>query len=203
MPFLPLQVGSTAVVALVGRRRVWVANCGDSRAVLSRGGRAVQLTDDHKPDREDEAVSVQRGGVMGILSLMPSLPPSLLSPPPQARVVQAGGQVLNWNGHRVMGILAMSRAIGDHGLRPFVIPDPEVRGAARAQGGLSPSCLGSPGPLEPTALAPCLPPLPTCTQVTAPARSPPILLPPAHRSLHWPAAPRTTSCCWPAMDCGM
>jgi len=45
----------------------------------------------------------------------------------QARVEQAGGQILYWNGHRVMGILAMSRAIGDHALRPYVISDPEVR----------------------------------------------------------------------------
>ena len=48
----------------------------------------------------------------------------------QARVEKAGGQVLYWNGHRVMGVLAMSRAIGDHGLRPYVIPEPEVRAAA-------------------------------------------------------------------------
>lgn len=34
--------------------------------------------------------------------------------------------MLYWNGHRVMGVLAMSRAIGDHGLRPYVIPEPEV-----------------------------------------------------------------------------
>lgn len=33
----------------------------------------------------------------------------------QERVEKAGGQVLYWNGHRVMGVLAMSRAIGDHG----------------------------------------------------------------------------------------
>ncbi len=50
-------VGSTAVCALVGTHRVWIANCGDSRAVLCRGGQAVQVTDDHKPEREDEAVS--------------------------------------------------------------------------------------------------------------------------------------------------
>lgn len=46
--------------------------------------------------------------------------------PLQERVERAGGQVLYWNGHRVMGVLAMSRAIGDHGLRPYVIPEPEV-----------------------------------------------------------------------------
>lgn len=44
----------------------------------------------------------------------------------QERVEKAGGQVLYWNGHRVMGVLAMSRAIGDHCLRPYVIPEPEV-----------------------------------------------------------------------------
>ncbi|KAG1657950.1 hypothetical protein FOA52_000981 [Chlamydomonas sp. UWO 241] len=50
------SVGSTAVVALVGARKLWVANCGDSRAVLRRGGAVVPLTDDHKPERVDEAV---------------------------------------------------------------------------------------------------------------------------------------------------
>lgn len=44
----------------------------------------------------------------------------------QERVQDAGGQVLFFNGARVMGLLAMSRAIGDRSLRPFVIPDPEV-----------------------------------------------------------------------------
>lgn len=91
--------GSTAVVALVGGGHVAVANCGDSRAVLSRAGRAVPLSFDHKPERPDE----------------------------MQRVESLGGQVVFWNGYRVLGVLAMSRAIGDHCLRPFVIPDPEVR----------------------------------------------------------------------------
>lgn len=41
-------MGSTAVVAVVGEEEVIVANCGDSRAVLSRGGVAVPLSIDHK-----------------------------------------------------------------------------------------------------------------------------------------------------------
>lgn len=54
------QCGSTAIVALVHGTppddvRVTVANVGDSRAILCRDGRAVAMSDDHKPDRPDEA----------------------------------------------------------------------------------------------------------------------------------------------------
>lgn len=41
-------VGSTAVVAVLADDVIVVSNCGDSRAVLSRGGRAVPLSTDHK-----------------------------------------------------------------------------------------------------------------------------------------------------------
>ncbi|XP_073051671.1 probable protein phosphatase 2C 8 [Primulina eburnea] len=44
------EMGSTALVVLVGKEEVVVANCGDSRAVLCRGGAAVPLSRDHKPD---------------------------------------------------------------------------------------------------------------------------------------------------------
>ncbi|GFH25377.1 PPM-type phosphatase domain-containing protein, partial [Haematococcus lacustris] len=50
-------VGATAVVAVVGKTHIWVAHCGDSRAVIQRNGEAEALTRDHKPDREDEAVA--------------------------------------------------------------------------------------------------------------------------------------------------
>jgi len=48
------QAGSTAVVALVTRTYVIVANAGDSRCVLWREGRVLPLSVDHKPDRPDE-----------------------------------------------------------------------------------------------------------------------------------------------------
>lgn len=57
-------VGTTAVVALIGSRMIYVANCGDSRAVLCRSGGALPLTDDHKAAREDETVR-GRGGAGG------------------------------------------------------------------------------------------------------------------------------------------
>lgn len=41
-------VGSTAVVAIVTPEKIVVANCGDSRAVLCRNGKAFPLSSDHK-----------------------------------------------------------------------------------------------------------------------------------------------------------
>ncbi|XP_030951993.1 probable protein phosphatase 2C 8 isoform X2 [Quercus lobata] len=99
------MVGSTAVVVVVGKEEVVVANCGDSRAVLCRGGVAVPLSRDHKPDRADE----------------------------MERVEAAGGRILNWNGSRVLGVLATSRSIGDHYLRPYVISEPEVTVTERTE----------------------------------------------------------------------
>ena len=100
------HVGSTAVVAVVGEQRVLVANCGDSRAVLCRDGAPVVLSSDHKPDRPDEL----------------------------ERIEAAGGRVIFWEGARVLGVLAMSRAIGDGYLKPFVTAVPEVTVTDRAAG---------------------------------------------------------------------
>ncbi|KAF5190716.1 phosphatase 2C [Thalictrum thalictroides] len=91
-------VGSTAVVSVVTPEKIITANCGDSRAVLCRGGKAIPLSSDHKPDRPDELLRIQA----------------------------AGGRVIYWDGARVLGVLAMSRAIGDDYLKPYVCSDPEV-----------------------------------------------------------------------------
>lgn len=104
-PVTPETVGTTAVVALVCSSHIIVANCGDSRAVLCRGKEAIALSVDHKPNREDE----------------------------YERIEAAGGKVIQWNGHRVFGVLAMSRSIGDRYLKPSIIPDPEVMFVPRAK----------------------------------------------------------------------
>ncbi|XP_044361949.1 probable protein phosphatase 2C 37 [Triticum aestivum] len=77
-------MGSTAVVALVVRGRILVANCGDSRAVLCRAGRAVPLSQDNKLARPDELAAA--GGVMYHYDVVP----------------------------RVQGILSRSRALCMH-----------------------------------------------------------------------------------------
>ncbi|KAJ1400691.1 hypothetical protein SESBI_29382 [Sesbania bispinosa] len=97
-PLAPETAGSTAVVAILSQTHIIVANCGDSRAVLYRGKEALPLSADHKPNREDE----------------------------RERIEAAGGRVIHWKGYRVLGVLAMSRSIGDRYLKPWIIPEPEV-----------------------------------------------------------------------------
>jgi len=76
--------GCTAVVGLIHKNTLFVANAGDSRCVLSRAGTAVALSADHKPEDEPERSRIQR----------------------------AGGVVTNDG--RVNGGLNLSRALGDH-----------------------------------------------------------------------------------------
>ena len=43
------SVGCTANVSLLVGKKLYVANAGDSRAVLSRNGETIELSFDHKP----------------------------------------------------------------------------------------------------------------------------------------------------------
>jgi protein phosphatase 2C len=132
------HVGSTAVVAVVGPRHLVVANCGDSRAVLCSGGAAIPLSDDHKVLRTEQTkkkfvfFSCMRCSNQVRLNDDDSLQPD--RPDELERIHAAGGRVIFWDGARVFGMLAMSRAIGDSYLKPFVISDPEVRVVERKDG---------------------------------------------------------------------
>eukprot|EP00929_Paragymnodinium_shiwhaense_P083798 TRINITY_DN44768_c0_g1_i1.p1 TRINITY_DN44768_c0_g1~~TRINITY_DN44768_c0_g1_i1.p1 ORF type:complete len:475 (-),score=102.41 TRINITY_DN44768_c0_g1_i1:75-1499(-) len=85
-------MGSTAVVAAVDlkSREVVVANVGDSRAILIRNGKALALSEDHKPENPKERHRIQQAG---------------------GRVVKCGSC------HRVDGNLNLSRALGDFYLK--------------------------------------------------------------------------------------
>lgn len=54
--------GTTAVCTFVTPEHVYVANCGDSRAVLCRDGQPVFTTEDHKPVLPGEKERIQNAG---------------------------------------------------------------------------------------------------------------------------------------------
>mmetsp|Transcript_104956 Transcript_104956/g.338450 ORF Transcript_104956/g.338450 Transcript_104956/m.338450 type:complete len:461 (-) Transcript_104956:151-1533(-) len=92
--------GSTACVAAVDfeSREVLVANVGDSRAMLIRNGKAIALSEDHKPENPKE----------------------------RSRIRAAGGQVVKVGPcHRVDGTLNLSRALGDFHLKANSTLPPE------------------------------------------------------------------------------
>lgn len=84
--------GTTALAGLLAREEgvLHIANVGDTRAVMCRGGAAVRLSVDHKALAEEE----------------------------YCRIAAAGGYVTE-NG-RLQGVLGMSRALGDVMLQPVV-----------------------------------------------------------------------------------
>mmetsp|Transcript_7766 Transcript_7766/g.13781 ORF Transcript_7766/g.13781 Transcript_7766/m.13781 type:complete len:432 (+) Transcript_7766:24-1319(+) len=84
------NVGCTAVCVLLSAREAVCANAGDSRAILCRKGKPVELSHDHKPNDGEE----------------------------KRRIEAAGGRVQETTvgkrvHHRVNGNLNLSRAIGD------------------------------------------------------------------------------------------
>lgn len=92
--------GSTAVTAiLINGKKLWVANVGDSRAVLLKRGEAIQMSIDHDPNVERGAIE-NRGG---FVSNMPGDVP------------------------RVCGQLAVSRAFGDRNLKSLLKSEPDVK----------------------------------------------------------------------------
>ncbi|CAK1581804.1 unnamed protein product [Parnassius mnemosyne] len=76
--------GCTAIVALLKGNELYVANAGDSRCIICREGKAIDMSIDHKPE----------------------------DAPEHERITKAGGKV-SYDG-RINGGLNLSRAIGDH-----------------------------------------------------------------------------------------
>lgn len=98
--------GCTALVALFLKNKCYVANAGDSRAVLSKDSQAYRLSRDHKPDDPEEEQRITNSGGSVTRTQNPKL-----------------GKTIG----RVNGMLAVSRALGDLFLHPYVSAEPEVR----------------------------------------------------------------------------
>lgn len=88
--------GTTALLAYRSEQFLYVANVGDSRAVLCRASTAVPLSVDHSPTLLREQRRLE------------SLP---------------GGYVIQG---RVRGSLTLTRALGDAQLRPWISPIPDI-----------------------------------------------------------------------------
>jgi len=54
--------GCTACVSLLVGDKIYVANAGDSRCVLSSKGQAIALSEDHKPELDKEKERIQKAG---------------------------------------------------------------------------------------------------------------------------------------------
>lgn len=94
--------GSTAVTAILiscdDSVKLVVANVGDSRAVISKNGKAEQLSVDHEPNMEKEIIEEKGGFVSNLPGDVP----------------------------RVDGQLAVARAFGDRSLKKHLSSDPHV-----------------------------------------------------------------------------
>jgi serine/threonine protein phosphatase PrpC len=93
-----IESGTAAATFYIMGDRFIAANTGDSRIVIGVDSGAAPLTLDHKPDLPIE----------------------------RERIEALGGRVTSFGVPRVMGLLAMSRALGDTSLKPFVTSEPRI-----------------------------------------------------------------------------
>lgn len=122
-----LQSGTTAVAAYQHRDKLFIANVGDSRAVLGRRGdasqaelQAIDLSQDQKPGRPDERKRIQeQGGVV-----QQSAIPMRQGPGGPVRLVRLGPERV-WDRNGQCG-LSVARSLGDLSMRPFVSSQPEM-----------------------------------------------------------------------------
>ncbi|HOK59016.1 MAG TPA: PP2C family protein-serine/threonine phosphatase, partial [Methanothrix sp.] len=90
--------GTTAATLLLLGTRFLAANVGDARIVIGTAGGSKLLTMDHRPELPEE----------------------------MARIESLGGRVMHLDIPRVQGELAISRALGDAHLKPYVSAEPRI-----------------------------------------------------------------------------
>lgn len=90
--------GAAAATLLLLGARFLAANVGDARIVIGTAGGSKLLTMDHRPELPEE----------------------------MARIESLGGRVIHLDIPRVQGELAISRALGDAHLKPYVSAEPRI-----------------------------------------------------------------------------
>jgi serine/threonine protein phosphatase PrpC len=99
---IPMTVGSTAAIVLVDKEKVHFANAGDSMSmIINKDGSFEMMSMEHKAADDDE----------------------------RQRIQLLGGYVFRCEGnvYRVNGNLNLSRSIGDHYMKKFIISDPYIK----------------------------------------------------------------------------
>jgi protein phosphatase 1L len=93
-----VESGTTAATFYIIDKKFIASNVGDTRVIIGTKAGVDLLTVDHKPSLPEE----------------------------RSRIEELGGKILGYGIPRVQGILAVSRALGDVGLKPFVTCEPRV-----------------------------------------------------------------------------
>jgi len=93
-----IESGTTAATFYIINKKYIVSNVGDTRVIMGRKGGVDLLTLDHKPHLIEE----------------------------KSRIEKIGGRISNYDIPRVQGILAVSRALGDVKLKPFISSEPRI-----------------------------------------------------------------------------
>jgi serine/threonine protein phosphatase PrpC len=111
--------GSTLVTVFIKGKELVCGNIGDSRAVIGNKDKnnkwqAIELSSDHKPSRQDEAVRVSMAG--GIIRQFQSV------------TGEHGGPLRVWSKDKSVPGLAMTRSIGDLiSKKNGIISEPEIK----------------------------------------------------------------------------
>jgi len=58
------DTGCTSCVVLITPDKYYCSNAGDSRGVLNRGGKVLELSFDHKPDNTEEVRRIEKANHM-------------------------------------------------------------------------------------------------------------------------------------------
>jgi len=128
-----MDAASTACTCLVVGNHLLVANIGNSRAVICKGGQAVALSAYHAPDQPDERKRIgDAGGVVvftgyswavtcrGGQAVALSTDQTPNQPDESLWIEDAGGVLAE-------GFSAVSRAFGARSLKQCVLADPEIQ----------------------------------------------------------------------------
>jgi serine/threonine protein phosphatase PrpC len=93
-----VESGTTAATFYIIDKKYLVSNVGDTRVIIGTKAGVDLLTIDHKPSLPEE----------------------------RSRIEKSGGYVTGYGTPRVQGVLAVSRALGDASLKPFVSSEPRI-----------------------------------------------------------------------------